>query len=157
MTIVPSTFTGYPHSGFWPSRLMRMAELLRKQIGSSVRNLFRPDLRSTDVLHLEPAANDRSCEVAGRPTSPILPCTSALINRSRLCSSTVVPALLIRSRPVDALTLSFECIASCCQAHNKNPSAWPGSWVLRNFRSMPALEFPDRSPGRRSRGGSFAQ
>lgn len=74
---------------------------------------------------LEPAANGRSCEVAGRPTSPILPCTSALINRSRLCSSTVVPALLIRSRPVDVL--SFECIASCCQAHNKNPSAWPGS------------------------------
>ena len=84
-----------------------MAELLRKQIGSSVRNLFLPVLRSTDVLHLEPAAKANGRSV-GWPVGPLhLSC----------------PA---RQRSLTVDVLSFECIASCCQAHNKTPALGGG-------------------------------
>ena len=84
-----------------------MAELLRKQIGSSVRNLFLPVLRSTDVLHLEPAAKANGRSV-GWPVGPLhLSC----------------PA---RQRSLTVDVLSFECIASCCQAHNKTPALGRG-------------------------------
>ena len=127
-----------------------MTELLRKQIGISVRNLFQPVLRRgrTD---LEPAANGGPCEVAGRPTSPILPSTSAFTSRSRLCSSTVVPALLTRSRPVDVL--SFECISANPSEPVRNSVSrlshisWPfaqqtrgdSDWIIDGQQKTPAL------------------
>lgn len=46
MTIVQSTFTGYPHGGFRPYRFLEMAELLRKQRGISVTYRLRPDTKN---------------------------------------------------------------------------------------------------------------